>query len=340
MNRTKAIWAVLLALPFSAFLSCDSKVEQSSSKPASSGTTLELLVVIENNLWESPVGEEVQNYFGQEQDGLGQSEPMFDIRQLPPAQFNKLFQKHRNIIILKTDENTTAKTIYKKNVWSQPQFVVSMEAPNRDSLKLLLENEKKNMQEVFYKAERKRMQKAYERITQKDLANRIRNTMNISMLVPKGFYIAELKEDFLWLRREPPEMSHGILIYTEPYTDTTQFHVTNILERRDSVTKKFIPGPLDGTYMTTERLLSPFSRKTKFKDQYAIEVRGLWKTKNYQMGGPFLNITTYDDKNNRLLTMDGFVYHPNKPKRNYLMQLEAIIHSIEFLEKEKTQDTP
>jgi hypothetical protein len=130
-------------------------------------------------------------------------------------------------------------------------------------------------------------------------------------------------------------MSQGIMIYTQPYKSKSQFNADRILDRRDSVTKKFVPGPIDGSYMSTERMYRPYTRDITFNDEYAVEVRGLWDTENYQMGGPFLNITTYDKKNDRLVTMDGFVYHPNKPKRNYLMQLDGVIHSVKFIDEEE-----
>lgn len=325
---------ILVALLF-AFSACDEVTKSVDTKPSSSGSTLEMIVVTDNDTWKSSVGKSIQDYFGQEQPGLGQIEPMFDVRQLPFTSFNELFQKHRNLLIVEINAEKEKRAIYKADVWSQPQFVVKLIAPNKKKMNELFNQEKEKLSDLFYLAERKRIIKAYEKLDQKDLAAEIERKMNISMLVPEGFYIAKLEEDFLWLRREPAEMSQGIMIYTQPYVDTMQFNPDRILNRRDSVTKKNIPGPLDGSYMATERLFRPYTREMKYNKQYAVEVRGLWKTENYQMGGPFLSITTFDKKNGRLVTLDGFVYHPNKPKRNYLMQLDAIIHSVEFLGEDK-----
>ncbi|MCF8331509.1 MAG: DUF4837 family protein [Bacteroidales bacterium] len=325
---------------FFLFSGCDTTVKEVSKKPSSSGSTLEMIVISDKDVWNGITGDAVREYFKQDQPGLGQSEPMFDVRQLPFKKFNELFQKHRSLLMLEIQEDKKPQSIYKADVWSQPQFVVKLIAPDKPALKKLLEQEKEKIRQVFYKAERKRIKKAYRKLNQRDLANDIRRKMNISMVVPEGFYIAKLQKDFLWLRREPAKMSQGILIYTQPYVDTMQFYPDRILERRDSVTKKFIPGPVSGSYMSTERLLRPYAKDVKFNNEFAVELRGLWQTENYQMGGPFLNITTYDQKNKRLVTMDGFVYHPNKPKRNYLMQLDGIIHSVKFVEDKEAGEKP
>lgn len=332
MKNIITTFIIIAAFSFSA---CDTTVNEVSKKPSSSGSTLEMVVISEDHVWNGIIGDAVQEYFSQDQPGLGQSEPMFDVRQLPFKQFSEIFQKHRNLLILEIQEGKQSQSIYKENVWSQPQFVVKLIAPEKAALKKLVEKEKEKIHQAFYKAERKRIKKAYRKLDQKDLANKIRRKMNISMVVPEGFYIAKLQKDFLWLRREPAKMSQGIMIYTQPYVDTMQFYPDRILDRRDSVTKKFIPGPVKGSYMSTERLLRPYTKDVRFNKKFAVEVRGLWQTENFQMGGPFLNITTYDEKNNRLVTMDGFVYHPNKPKRNYLMQLDGIIHSVKFVGDEK-----
>ncbi len=322
---------------------CDSEVRKTPSKPASSGTTLELLTIVDNDIWKGQTGDAVKDFFGQEQPGLGQAEPMFDVRQLPQQQFNKLFEKHRNILIIQKKENIKPKASYRRNVWSQPQFVVVLQASTSQQLVTLIEEEKEKMREIFYNAERQRIINAYTRLNQNNLSNQIRERMNLSILVPKGFYIATLTDDFVWIRRETPQLSQGIMIYTQPYVSREQFSPDNIIERRDSVTQEHIPGPTHGSFMATEKLFRPFTRTMRFNGAYASEVRGLWRTDSYHddgaiMGGPFLNITTYDKENLRLVGMDGFVYHPNKDKRNYLMQLDAIIHSIEFVSEDEAED--
>ena len=48
------------------------------------------------------------------------------------------------------------------------------------------------------------------------------------------------------------------------------------------------------------------------------------------MAGPFVSYTIVNPTHDKLITAEGFVYYPNKEKRDYLRQLEAMIYSIRF----------
>ena len=46
------------------------------------------------------------------------------------------------------------------------------------------------------------------------------------------------------------------------------------------------------------------------------------------MGGPFVSIARVDEKNQRVVVVEGFVYFPNQPKRNVLKKLEAALYTL------------
>ena len=48
------------------------------------------------------------------------------------------------------------------------------------------------------------------------------------------------------------------------------------------------------------------------------------------MGGPFLNYIIKDEKNNRMLFVDAFVYAPKYNKREYLRKMEAMVSTLKF----------
>jgi len=62
-----------------------------------------------------------------------------------------------------------------------------------------------------------------------------------------------------------------------------------------------------------------------------MKTRGLWKMENDFMGGSFVNLTIWDEANQRSVSVDGFVYAPGKDKRNYMMELEAMVQSLQFV---------
>ena len=70
----------------------------------------------------------------------------------------------------------------------------------------------------------------------------------------------------------------------------------------------------------------------------SVETRGAWDCENDFMGGTFLNYTIVDTERNKILTIDAFIYIPSKEKRVFMMQLEAMIHSLYPWSNPKEQD--
>ena len=48
------------------------------------------------------------------------------------------------------------------------------------------------------------------------------------------------------------------------------------------------------------------------------------------MSGPFVSYTFVEPNSNNIVTLMGYVYLPNKEKRDLLRQLEAILYSARF----------
>ena len=59
-------------------------------------------------------------------------------------------------------------------------------------------------------------------------------------------------------------------------------------------------------------------------------MRGMWDINGYPMAGPFITYVVNDTINNRNLVLEGFVFAPNKEKRDYLFELEAIIKTLKI----------
>jgi hypothetical protein len=48
------------------------------------------------------------------------------------------------------------------------------------------------------------------------------------------------------------------------------------------------------------------------------------------MSGPFINYAIVDEKKNRVLILEGFCYAPFKGKRDFMLELEAIIKTLKL----------
>jgi len=82
--------------------------------------------------------------------------------------------------------------------------------------------------------------------------------------------------------------------------------------------------------MITETAYSPHIKNTQLSGNDAFEVRGKWEVKGDFMAGPFLNYSVIDEKNDRMLVVEGFTYAPNINKRDYMFELEAILKTLKF----------
>ena len=68
--------------------------------PNVSGKACEIMVVIDKDYWEGPLGAEVRLVLADEVPYLPQKEPLFNLSNVPLSGFSDLFRVHRNIMLL------------------------------------------------------------------------------------------------------------------------------------------------------------------------------------------------------------------------------------------------
>jgi|AntAceMinimDraft_17_1070374.scaffolds.fasta_scaffold04389_3 hypothetical protein len=335
MKTQKTIKLFSFCLFFTIICFCQSCNEPSI--PSSSGNASEILVVIPKNYKNSVCLSQIKDCFEQEQQGLPQQEKMFDVISIDKSLFNKkIFQTHRNIFIANIKDSIGKPVIsIKKNVWSKPQIVVEISTPDDSSFYKLLKDKQDIIIDYYKEIERSRIINAYKQYEDKKLENKLEKSFHLSFVIPNGFYIAKQTDNFAWIRKETTDMSQDIIIYFYDYTDTVAFDNKKIITIRDSITKLYVPGPTDGSYMTTYKDIFPVSKRISYNNNFAVETRGLWRVENDFMGGPFVNYTFVNQ--NKVITLDGFVYAPKFDKKKYLLQLEAILYSFKFTETNSAQ---
>lgn len=96
-----------------------------------------------------------------------------------------------------------------------------------------------------------------------------------------------------------------------------------------------IPGPSDGSYMTTSAAFEPDLRIFRLEDRTWFELRGFWDVEGDFMGGPFVSYSTVDQATGRILTLDCYVYSPKLHKRNFVRGVEHLLYGIEFPKPEQ-----
>jgi hypothetical protein len=168
------------------------------------------------------------------------------------------------------------------------------------------------------------------------LNDTVEKKFGISLPLPEGFYLAKESGNFMWLRHKltkaRQDVELGIMVYSADYSDTVFFNPRYIARWRNLITLEHIPGPSPLSFMKISQEIIPpiFDTITDFPGGYAVEMRGLWEVENDFMGGPFINYTFVDKANNKIITLDGYIYHPNEDKKSYLRQLESIFFAAKL----------
>ena len=331
---------ILLVL-FVAFVSiqgCNEDEKQNKTLlPVITGKAGEVVIVVNKDEYPATT-KELKEIFTQDYPMLPQSEPIFTAVPIPHSAFSSIFKTHRNLLFIniKKDLPKDSTGIYvKKNVWAAPQLIIQAYAPSDTAMARLLKQKSNFIINLINDWEIKRITDTYKKIQSKEVLAKIENKFHVYLAVPKGYNINIDTTDFLWISRETVEMSQGLFIYSYPYKDTSDFNPDSLIAKRDEFLKKFIKGPTFGSWMSTEKRVKPEVNRYVKNGKFYVKMRGLWKVENDYMGGPFVSVSTLSADKSRIITVEGYVYAPKYKKREYVRQLEAILSTLQILNKKE-----
>jgi hypothetical protein len=308
--------------------SCDSSQIKRSSLPNVSGGAGEILVVIDKAKWESPLGDTLRSIFSEAMPQSLETEPYFKLIQISETGLSDLFKKHRNILYIILNDKKSTNYGFKEDVWASPQIIGYLNAPSIDSMIHLLVREGKTIRQKYIYKEIDRWRNIFNKTYDFKKVEELKEKQHYWVNVPKGFSLDVNKPGFIWISSENRDITMGIIGWYYPYKSKEQLQTSELIKKRDEVVKINVPGPVENSYMKTEMLFEPTTQEFVYKGRYFLRMEGLWKLENAFMGGPFVSITTVDDKNKRIISVEGFVFAPRKEKRNILRQLEGILYTL------------
>lgn len=313
-----------------------------SNASTAQGKAYELIVVCPQKEWTGPVGDSLRAVFTAPVAYLNQTEPHFDVLRVTERGFTNLVVNHRNILKVVVDPSLAeAGAGVQYDLTAEPQMVMTLQGPSDASLTEYIALHGQEMLQAFEQAERDRAIRYAEAFDAPGVGAAIRKNMNVEMTVPKGYVLAKEETDFVWARYEYPKASQGFFVYSYPYKGPQSLSAAALIAARNKYAAR-IPGPSDGSYMTTSDVFEPAYRMFRLEGRLWVELRGFWDVKGDFMGGPFVSYTTVDTQTNRVFTLDGYVYAPdlNKPrKRNYVRGIEHLLYMVRFPQPEAKQPT-
>jgi len=316
-------------------MSCDTVNQQGGMAgkimPNVTGGTGEVLVVMDQFNWDNSTGDLLQDILKEEFPGLPQSEPIFDVIQVTASSFDGVYRFHRSIFLTTVSSGVEPRIRFRENVWAKPQIMVQVEAPNATALRELISENEKQITSFLIQYDRNRLMNVYKDSKDPAIQKDIATHHQVRLAIPRGYNMDFSKEDFTSVSIESPDLSQVIQVYDYPASGPEDLNVANIIEKRNSFTKIYVKGPREDSYMVISSMYVPIAYDMKNNNMDVVELRGLWDLENGFMGGPFVSHSVYDAKRGRIVTVDGYVYHPNQKKRVKIKQLEAIIYSMELI---------
>ena len=306
--------------------------KKSFMMPNASGLPYEMLVVMDDEQWDRPLGRAVYEVLDTDVPGLPQSERSFRITRVEPSGMNSnMFRIMRNIIKVDIQKSvyTQPKLKFSRDVYSHPQMVMTLQAPDEASLAKYIEDNAQSIIDFFTKSEFNREINNLREQHNPRISNLAKEIFDVDVWVP--FEVDKYKrgKDFLWASTNTGKKDMSLVIYSYPYTDINTFTLEYFLNKRDSVMKANIPGGPKGSYMTTQRDYV-YVEDATVHGKYAQVARGLWRVQGDRMGGPFVSHSRVDEVNGRVIVAEAFVYAPETLKRDLIRRMEAALYTVQL----------
>ncbi len=326
MNKTHFLCLLVLITLFS----CSEK--KSKRTTDISGKINTVSVIVDDQLWNGEVGDTLRNKFASPVLGLPQEEPVFSLNQYPVKLLEGFMSNSRNIIVIKKEDKSQFRI--KENEFANPQVVVHISGK---TVQEILDTIQSNDSLIIQKIKQSEIKILQDQIKEDSLidSQKITDKFNIKINVPTKYKMVMHGRKFIWLKKEITSGNLSLVFYQIPLSSIKDNAntINRITKIRDSIGNIYIHGAVAKTRMITEASFSPYLSKTTIFGRETFETKGNWELKYDSMAGPFINYAIKDEKNNRILVIEGFCYAPSKQKRDLMFELEAIIKSVQFLKK-------
>ena len=329
----RVLWILLACML--VFTGCKTRAKR-NLLPNVSGKAGEVLVVIERADWEADLGVAIREALASDTPYLAQREPLFALSNVPAGSFTNMFKVHRNLLLININpQNATNGVVYKNNVWAQPQALVQVNAADVAQALSLFKEAAPLIAEFFEQSERDRIIANAKLYEERALQAPVEKVTGGILHFPTGYRCRKYTDDFVWIADEKQYTNQTVLVYKYPVEGPDVFTLENIIAARNAIMKANVPGPVEGSYMTTSTAQDPVTRSLRYHGRDFMETRGFWEVEGDFMGGPFVSHSFFSPDGKDIIVLEAFVFAPRYDKRQYLRQVESLLYSFEWKKDEK-----
>lgn len=288
-------------------VSCDER--GGSLLPPSGGKLFETLLVGDS-------ADIIKGALQTDMPGLPQSEPQWDVSSVDASAFGASLKVTRNIVVVRTSPAlySTVRIRYERNVWAEPQMVVTITAPTARMISDSLSRVAPTLLRLLNRSELGKTRALLRTHRNVKMEQVVDSMFHIKMWIPLDMTASHKGQDFLWLSNNSATVMNNIVIYRTPLG-------ANFIASRDSALGRNIKGETDRMQMATVA-------ETVMQNDEGSLFRGLWEMQGDNMGGPFVSRRLRSADGKTLLNIEAFVFAPGKTKRNAVRQMEAVLFSV------------
>ncbi len=330
-NR-KLMKHVVIALSFITSLllsSCDT----AGSFMNASGSANEVLVVMDDSLWEGEAGSALFDVLNSNAKGLPQPEANFNIIQIAPENFTRTIRMARNVITPDISNiYSSSKFTADIDKYATGQVIMTIQSPDTAAFAAFVTENSQSIIDYFVTKELERNGKFLKQQISEPLS-RAQQMFGINIHLPKGLTNVTEHPNFYWATNNAPQGRKDVVIYQFPYTTETVFEKDSLIAIRNRTLGEFIKGSFDSK-MTTAAIYPPDYRRIEVDGIFRAELRGLWEMTTDMMGGPFVMQAFVNDNTGMVVVVETYVYAPESNKRNLMRNLEATFYTISLPQHE------
>ncbi|MEK9851819.1 MAG: DUF4837 family protein [Flavobacteriaceae bacterium] len=324
MKKTNLLFFVLVLN-----LGCQNQTNKDLAfVPESSGNLNHITVVMPETDWKGELGAVVREELQQIYEGLPIDEPQYSINYLNPKTFTGFARQSRNVVWFQKGDNPAFQLA--QNQFARPQILANVRGEDSEIQGFLFQENATLLRQTFAENERKEKMRRIRKslTTEETLPNRFGFTLEY----PSAYETVKDTANFVWIQKPMRKGHLNLIAYTlEPEALSEQFN-EQILDLRDSIGKRYIPGRLKGSYFITERAFRPYYYKTKLEGSTTFLTKGTWEVANDFMAGPFVNYAIKDSLTKKWIVIEGFAFAPSASKRDYMFELNSILTSFKRLD--------
>jgi len=353
----KIIYLVALsALFIVTFSRCESGRTLSSGLSVT-GKIGEILVVCDQDIWNSDVQQSLDSGLVQYILPYLPDVPTFQLTHRTPSRFSDGIKRFRNTLFIQIDPKYTGekgKIEKRLDVWATGQIVIDITAKDYRQLLETCKNGMSTVHEEFDKKSWRRIMHHFSRARNKTIKDQVRENFGLELVLPAHSKLVGKRNNFY--RIEFPSASRpitfegagggqdngtifsGIMIYQYDYIDSSQFEFKQLLEARDTMLRYNVPHEMEGMFMGTQynEIVYPEGNITENHDGTipGYEMRGMFVfkgTNKFGTGGAFWAFHFLNDKTNKMMCISGYVDAPSTTSWTHpLREVQAILRSVEL----------